>query len=159
MVTTRTETAGDEGTTARESPVVRFREVGKVYDDEGLRVTAIRSVTFDIPKKRFAMIVGPSGSGKTTLLNLIGCIDTPTSGRLEVCGRDIGTLGDRALTDFRSRRIAFVSPGTLYLRISRPSPFRFAPGRSWRAPSSGLVSSTCSRSKSSCTRLSTSSPM
>ena len=144
---------------ASESPVVRFREVGKVYDDEGLRVTAIRSVTFDIPKKRFAMIVGPSGSGKTTLLNLIGCIDTPTSGRLEVCGRDIGTLGDRALTDFRSRRIAFVSPGTLYLRISRPSPFRFAPGRSWPAPSSGLVSSTCSRSKSSCTRLSTSSPM
>jgi putative ABC transport system ATP-binding protein len=108
MMTTLTETAGDERTTASESPVVRFREVGKVYDDEGLRVTAIRSVTFDIPKKRFAMIVGPSGSGKTTLLNLIGCIDTPTSGRLEVCGQDIGTLGDRALTDFRSRSIAFV---------------------------------------------------
>src|SRR5260221_10616610 len=90
-------------TTASESPVVRFREVGKVYDDEGLRVTAIRSVTFDITKKRFAMIVGPSGSGKTTLLNLIGCIDTPTSGRLEVCGQDIGRLGDRALTAFRSR--------------------------------------------------------
>jgi ABC-type lipoprotein export system ATPase subunit len=78
-MTTLTETAGDERTTASESPVVRFREVGKVYDDEGLRVTAIRSVTFDIPKQRFAMIVGPSGSGKTTLLNLIGCIDTPTS--------------------------------------------------------------------------------
>jgi len=107
-MTTLTETAGEERTTTSESSVVRFREVGKVYDDEGLRVTAIRSVTFDIPKKRFAMIVGPSGSGKTTLLNLIGCIDTPTSGRLEVCGQDIGTLGDRALTDFRSRNIAFV---------------------------------------------------
>jgi putative ABC transport system ATP-binding protein len=54
------------------------------------------------------MIVGPSGSGKTTLLNLVGCIDTPTSGRLEVCGEDIGTLSDNALTDFRSRNIAFV---------------------------------------------------
>jgi putative ABC transport system ATP-binding protein len=94
--------------TPSESPVVRFRQVGKVYDDEGLRVTAVRSVTFDIPKKHFAMIVGPSGSGKTTLLNLIGCIDMPTSGHLEVCGQDIGALHDRALTAFRSRNIAFV---------------------------------------------------
>jgi putative ABC transport system ATP-binding protein len=93
---------------SEEPPVVRFRGVGKVYDDEGLRVTAIRSVTFDIPRKRFAMIVGPSGSGKTTLLNLVGCIDTPTSGKLEVCGQDIGALDEQELTDFRSRHIAFV---------------------------------------------------
>jgi putative ABC transport system ATP-binding protein len=89
-------------------PVVSFRAVGKVYDDDGLRVTALKSVTFDIPRRRFAMIVGPSGSGKTTLLNLVGCIDTPTSGQLEVCGQDIGTLTDRDLTDFRSRNIAFI---------------------------------------------------
>jgi putative ABC transport system ATP-binding protein len=88
--------------------VVAFRDVGKVYDEDGLRVIAVKSVTFDIPKKRFAMIVGPSGSGKTTLLNLVGCIDTPTSGRIEVCGQDVGSLDDRALTDFRSRNIAFV---------------------------------------------------
>jgi len=92
----------------REDAVVSFREVGKVYDDDGLRVTAIKNVTFDIPRRRFAMIVGPSGSGKTTLLNLIGCIDTPTSGRLEVCGQDIGALADRALTDFRAKNVAFV---------------------------------------------------
>jgi putative ABC transport system ATP-binding protein len=98
----------DEMRSTNESPVVRFRDVGKVYDDDGLRVTAVKSVTFDIPKRRFAVIVGPSGSGKTTLLNLIGCIDTPTSGRLEVCGEDIGALDDRALTAFRSRNIAFV---------------------------------------------------
>ncbi len=95
-------------TTPARGPAVSFRGVGKVYDDDGLRVTAIKSVTFDIPRRRFAMIVGPSGSGKTTLLNLIGCIDTPTSGRLEVCGQDIATLSDQALTDFRSRNIAFV---------------------------------------------------
>ena len=89
-------------------PVVRFADVGKVYDDEGLGVTAVKSVTFDIPRQRFAMIVGPSGSGKTTLLNLIGCIDTPTSGRLEVCGEDVGALKDNALADFRSRNIAFI---------------------------------------------------
>lgn len=74
-------------------PVVAFRDVGKVQDDDGLRVTAIKSVTFDIPRKRFAMIVGPSGSGKTTLLDLVGCIDTPTSGGLlEVAGQNIAEL-------------------------------------------------------------------
>ena len=91
-----------------ESPVVRFREVGKIYEDDGLRVTAVKRVSFDIPAQRFAMIVGPSGSGKTTLLNLIGCIDTPTSGHLSVCGEDVGALADRALTAFRSRNIAFI---------------------------------------------------
>ena len=93
---------------ADEEPVVRLRDVGKVYEDEGLRVTAIKTVTFDIPRRRFAMIVGPSGSGKTTLLNLIGCIDVPTSGELHVCGQDVGALSDNAITDFRSRNIAFV---------------------------------------------------
>lgn len=97
--------------TDSEGPIVRFRDVGKVYDDDGLRVTAVRNVTFDIPGQRFAMIVGPSGSGKTTLLNLIGCIDRPTSGLLEVCGQEVGALGDRALTAFRSRHVAFVFQG------------------------------------------------
>ncbi|WP_437588903.1 ABC transporter ATP-binding protein [Sorangium sp. So ce1000] len=89
-------------------PVVSFKEVRKVYNDDGLEVTAIKSVTFDIPSRRFAMIVGPSGSGKTTLLNLIGCIDAPTAGQLEVCGQNVGLLRDNAMTDFRSRNIAFV---------------------------------------------------
>jgi putative ABC transport system ATP-binding protein len=106
-----------------------------VYDDDGLRVTAIKSVTFDIPRRRFAMIVGPSGSGKTTLLNLVGCIDTPTSGQLEVCGRDIGTLGDRELTDFRSHNIAFVFQNfnllpvlTAYENVEYPLLLLGAPG-------------------------------
>ncbi len=97
----------DRGHESR-APVVRLRNVGKVYDDDGLRVTAIKNVSFDIPEGRFAMIVGPSGSGKTTLLNLIGCIDTPTSGSVEVCGQDLGRLGDNDVTDFRSRNIAFI---------------------------------------------------
>lgn len=95
-------------TPAANAPVVSFDAVGKVYDDEGLRVTALADVSFDIPPRRFAMVVGPSGSGKTTLLNLVGCIDTPSSGRLTVCGREVGALNDRELTDFRSRHIAFV---------------------------------------------------
>ena len=88
--------------------VVRFRDVVKTYDDDGLKVTAVNGVSFEIPRQRFAMIVGPSGSGKTTLLNLIGCIDTPTAGSVEVCGREVGALADDTITDFRSRNIAFV---------------------------------------------------
>ncbi len=89
-------------------PVVRFREVVKTYDDDGLKVTAVHGVSLDIPRQRFAMIVGPSGSGKTTLLNLIGCIDAPSAGSVEVCERDVGSLADDVITDFRSRNIAFV---------------------------------------------------
>jgi putative ABC transport system ATP-binding protein len=91
-----------------QEPVVRFENVRKVYADDGLTVEAIRGVSFDIPKKRFAMIVGPSGSGKTTLLNLIGCIDTPTEGRLTVRGQDIAVLSDNEITDFRSRHLGFI---------------------------------------------------
>ena len=93
---------------ANADAVVRLHDVKKVYDGQGLSVTAIAGITFDIPRQRFAMVVGPSGSGKTTLLNLIGCIDSPTSGRLEVCGRDVGGLADDTITDFRSQMIAFI---------------------------------------------------
>ena len=88
--------------------VARLRDVVKTYDDDGLRVTAVDGMTFDIPRRRFAMIVGPSGSGKTTLLNLLGCIDVPSSGRIEVCGEDVAALSDDEVSDFRSRHIGFI---------------------------------------------------
>ena len=91
-----------------EEPVVRLRQVVKTYDNDGLKVNAVNGVSFDIPQQRFSMIVGPSGSGKTTLLNLIGCIDVPTSGTIEVRGQNVGELGDNALTDFRARNIGFI---------------------------------------------------
>lgn len=93
---------------ADQPPVARLIEVTKTYDDDGLKLTAVNRISLDIPAQRFAMIVGPSGSGKTTLLNLIGCIDRPTSGSIEVCGEAVGRLGDNALTDFRARNIAFI---------------------------------------------------
>ena len=92
-------------------PVVRFDHVTKTYDDGGVQVEAVRGVSFAIAPRRFTMIVGPSGSGKTTLLNLIGCIDRPTTGKLEVCGEEVGALGDDAVTDFRARNVAFVFQG------------------------------------------------
>ena len=89
-------------------PIVRLSHVVKTYDDDGLEVTAINDISLEIGRQRFAMIVGPSGSGKTTLLNLIGCIDAASVGKVEVCGQDVAALADNALTDFRSRNIAFV---------------------------------------------------
>lgn len=94
--------------TASDRPVVRLQNVVKTYDDDGLKVTAIKGISLEIPRRRFAMIVGPSGSGKTTLLNLIGCIDTPTSGHIEVAGQDVARLSDNKVTDFRARNVAFI---------------------------------------------------
>jgi putative ABC transport system ATP-binding protein len=54
------------------------------------------------------MVVGPSGSGKTTLLNLVGCLDAPSSGAVEVCGVDVGAFADDALADFRAANVGFV---------------------------------------------------
>ena len=90
------------------APVVSLRNVVKTYDDDGLKVSAINDISFDIPRKRFAMIVGPSGSGKTTLLNLIGCIDKPTAGRLTVAGQEVAKLSDKKVTDFRAKNVAFI---------------------------------------------------
>jgi putative ABC transport system ATP-binding protein len=90
------------------APVVSLHRVVKTYGDNGLKVTAVNDISFDIPRKRFAMIVGPSGSGKTTLLNLIGCIDKPTTGKIEVAGQDVAKLNDNKITDFRAKNIAFI---------------------------------------------------
>jgi len=90
---------------------VRLTEVTKTYRTGAIEVAALRGISFDIPPHSFSMVVGPSGSGKTTLLNLVGCIDAPTTGTVEVCGEKIGELEDNALTDFRARNVGFVFQG------------------------------------------------
>jgi putative ABC transport system ATP-binding protein len=93
------------------TPAVRLRQATKTYEHGEVQVAAIKSISLDVPFHRFTMVVGPSGSGKTTLLNLIGCIDTPSSGTVEICGTDIGRLSDSALADFRAQNIGFVFQG------------------------------------------------
>lgn len=93
------------------SPVVRLVHVAKTYRVGAVEVRAVRGVSLTIPPQRFAMLVGPSGSGKTTLLNLIGCIDVPTSGTVEISGQDVAELSDNALSDFRARRVGFIFQG------------------------------------------------
>jgi len=90
---------------------VSLTTVTKTYRTGTVEVAALRGISFDIPLRSFAMVVGPSGSGKTTLLNLVGCIDAPSTGTVEVCGQRVGELKDNALTDFRARNVGFVFQG------------------------------------------------
>ncbi|HUV52654.1 MAG TPA: ABC transporter ATP-binding protein [Dehalococcoidia bacterium] len=73
-----------------------------------VEVKALKNVTLSIARGEFIVILGPSGSGKTTLLNLIGGIDSPSSGEILVDGIDISTLDDKSLTDYRRKNIGFV---------------------------------------------------
>src|ERR1700691_3400850 len=93
---------------AREAPIVRLAEVVKTYRAGSIEVEALKGISIDIPANCFSMVVGPSGSGKTTPLNLIGCIDQPTRGTVEVAGQAIGALDDNRVSDFRARNIGFI---------------------------------------------------
>jgi len=91
-----------------DAAVVRLGDVTKTYQAGAVEVKALRGINLNIPPQRFTMIVGPSGSGKTTLLNLIGCIDSPSSGTVEISGQNIGGLSDNAISDFRARKVGFI---------------------------------------------------
>jgi putative ABC transport system ATP-binding protein len=88
--------------------IVSVREAVKNYTLGNVVVPALRGVTLDVVEGDFLAIAGPSGSGKTTLLNLIGCVDTPTSGSVEVAGKDTRQLSERQLTDLRLHTIGFI---------------------------------------------------
>ena len=88
--------------------LVRARDVRRDYPLEGDAVHALRGVSLEIERGEYVAIVGPSGSGKPSLLNLLGAIDAPTAGSVEIEGRNVGTLGDREVTAFRLHHIGFV---------------------------------------------------
>lgn len=90
------------------APVVRLDHVSRIYRTEAVSVPAVRDISLEIVPRVFTVIVGPSGSGKTTLLNMIGCIDMPDSGGIEVSGQDVLKLSDNALADFRAKHIGYV---------------------------------------------------
>jgi putative ABC transport system ATP-binding protein len=88
--------------------IVSVEDVTRVYTLGKSEVHALRGVSLAVEAGEFLSIAGPSGSGKTTLLNLVGCIDTPTTGRVVVAGEDTSRLSERALTDLRLHRIGFI---------------------------------------------------
>jgi len=94
--------------TSAAQSIISVRDVSKDYLLGKTSVHALRGVSLGVDRGEFLSIAGPSGSGKTTLLNLIGCVDTPTSGSVLVDGQDTSKLSERALTELRLRRIGFI---------------------------------------------------
>jgi len=88
--------------------VVRLNDVHKSYALGKTEVLALQGVSFDILKGDFISIAGPSGSGKTTVLNLIGCVDTASSGSVTILGQRTDSLGDEKLTALRHKGIGFI---------------------------------------------------
>ena len=91
-----------------EQPVMVFHDVTKVYPLPAGDVTALDHVSFQVIRGEFISIMGPSGSGKSTLLNLMGCLDTATSGDIYISGTRTGDMSDRELTELRRDRIGFI---------------------------------------------------
>ncbi|SEH17592.1 putative ABC transport system ATP-binding protein [Natronorubrum sediminis] len=101
MATSDPATTGDSGS------AVSLQNVHKTYH-LGEPVHALDGVSLEIPRGSYTAIMGPSGSGKSTLMNLVGCLDTPTSGTVVVDGRDVGSLSDAERTTLRGTTVGFV---------------------------------------------------
>jgi len=87
---------------------IRAEELHKHYKVGGVTVKALDGVSLSIADGEFVTVVGASGSGKSTLMNILGCLDTPTSGRYFLDEKEVGTLSDSELSDIRRHRIGFI---------------------------------------------------
>lgn len=88
--------------------LLEVKSISKTYGSGETAVHALKNASFSVPKGEFVAIVGESGSGKSTLLNMLGALDTPTSGEVLIDGKDILAMKDSALTIFRRRNIGFI---------------------------------------------------
>lgn len=88
--------------------LLEMQGVTKSYQRGAQPVPALRGVELKIEKGEFLAIVGPSGSGKSTLLNILGCLDTPSSGSVRYAGTELSTLHEQALSEYRKSNIAFI---------------------------------------------------
>ena len=87
---------------------IEFENVGKVYDMGQVQIKALQDASFSVEKGELVVIVGPSGAGKTTLLNILGGMDTLSTGRVVLDGREISRMNKRQLTDYRREDVGFV---------------------------------------------------
>jgi putative ABC transport system ATP-binding protein len=90
------------------SSLVSIRNVHKHFTRGNERIDVLKGVTIDVAQGEFLALMGPSGSGKTTLLNLMGGLDSPTGGSIEIAGSEVSKLGGGALAKWRARHIGFV---------------------------------------------------
>lgn len=89
-------------------PLIKLENIVKIYDLGAEKVHALRGINLEIEKGEYVAIMGPSGSGKSTLMNIIGCLDTPTSGRYFLNGVNVSELSDNELARIRNKEIGFV---------------------------------------------------
>ena len=90
------------------APVIVLRGVSKVYRRDTIAVPVLAQLDLEVAPGEFLALMGPSGSGKSTILNLVSGIDTPTAGRVEVAGTDLGALDSAELAAFRARHVGFI---------------------------------------------------
>lgn len=88
--------------------LLEVQAISKTYGSGETAVRALKNVSFSVPKGEFVAVVGESGSGKSTLLNMLGALDTPTSGKVFIDGNDTFSMRERELTVFRRRNIGFI---------------------------------------------------
>ncbi|HHG73651.1 MAG TPA: ABC transporter ATP-binding protein, partial [Persephonella sp.] len=88
--------------------IIKLENITKVYQTAGIKTQALRGINLTVYEGEFLSIMGASGSGKTTLMNIIGCLDTPTSGKYYLLGKDVSKLDDDHLSQIRNEYIGFV---------------------------------------------------
>ncbi len=88
--------------------VIKIIDITKTYRIENIKINALRGIDLEISRGQFVAIMGPSGSGKSTLMNIIGCLDTPTSGQYFLNNIDISKLNDNELAGIRNKEVGFV---------------------------------------------------
>ncbi len=129
-------------------PLISVDRLARHYVVGGETVRALDGVSFDIQKGEWVAIVGQSGSGKSTLMNLLGCLDTATSGTYRLNGADVETLHDDALADLRNKEIGFVFQtfqllprATALANVELPLVYRGLPRRERRVMAEGALRS------------------
>ncbi len=105
MIDARTQSSNLAETT---KPIIKLEQVSKIYQMDHIRVTALREISLEIEAGEFIVFLGPSGSGKTTLLNMIGGLDSASSGRIIVNDIEVNKLKPGRLTDYRRTNIGFI---------------------------------------------------
>ena len=88
--------------------MIKLTGINKIYRTEEIETQALENVNLEVQKGEFLSIMGPSGCGKSTLLNIMGLLDTPTSGTIEINGTHTENMGDKELAAFRNKTLGFV---------------------------------------------------
>lgn len=116
--------------------MITMNRLSKVYNTGTVSVDALKEIDINIEENEFVAIIGPSGSGKSTLMNIVGCLDTPSSGDYYLDGEEVGRFSPNKLAEIRNRKIGFIfqnfnllSYATAYENVEMPLIFSGVPGK------------------------------